>query len=1000
MGLGMHYATILPLVALGGLVLSLIAASLKKYKLHKLLFKYSTLVLVIGWLIYMIPFIILDYRLAEVAENSSDGLNLIFRMATSWSGGGSSLYFFSTITALGALYLSRRGGGLFLSIALGIILTISLSSATLNGAFDIAEEGGGIGLNPLLKSYWIVPHPLTTFSGYSLILVSSLALLSSYRRDAIALLILGWSLLSLGITFGAYWSYETFGWGGYWAWDPVEVAELAVWLGAVSALHTLGPLAPLRKPILAMLASSVPLALYVTRSGLSPLHSFASANIGSVILLSLGIGFLGLSIYYLSFDEESKSAGSAVKKALTNRDMPGISIIIGGGALIVMFIYVYSSLLAPSILTAIGKQATIPNMAEGVRFYHPVLYPLILLAIVALPGFFLAREVGSKGYASILIITGIMSLTAVTGVDRGVLELAPLSPNSTNILMALGLVVSTMMAGMILVSLLYPLLAGMLSGRVTRIKPRDIVAKAIHLGMLLTLIGILFSGTYAFNDSYFKTFKLKLGEETDIGDAKVVLEGFEFERSPGSIDLYTHISGKRTTSFLAWQAVNFLKADIVPAIREVRLAASEARVNSTIKAIKELLVNNYFIYGEQDLIVNGTGDIIMTDIITNTNLTLAVNTIIKMIFKKPLNITIDASPIVSESGELSGAWIGVGVGSNGVILLANMSGPDIMAGSHTYYNIIFSNPVAVKLNDEVTVYIREAALYPGLLEGNGSKGFGRIIDGGVELFNPYMIVVGGYITYNGIEIPLSTVIDRGLYLYVAMSRGQAEVLEDAMSSTLSKVLTDDKVLLLLSSSEPGKLPFPRSTLEGVKLKLHLKIIDDDREDYVTPVIRFEANGEALGIHGLVTDTVIVERGLSDLYISVQPPKREGYFNVYHELLIYYLREASQQLEPEEYLSLIALMSAGYNIGGVRSMDHSQAGFQVEQSLIDLYLLAERFDPLNSTILSEGIDVMVKVVPGVDLIWIGVAIMVASGILSSILYARATERRHPLHNNVY
>ena len=984
MELGLHYAVILPIIGIIGVALSLASLASRDWRLHKAILERSIQILLVGWLIYMIPFITLDYRLAEVAENSSNGLSMAIRIATSWSGGGSSLYFMSTVTGLGVLYILRRGNtpNSFTASA-AISLLVILLAALLNGAFDVTRGGGGMGLNPLLKSYWIIPHPLTTFGGYALLLVGALALLSGVRRGLV-LFLLGWSLLSMGITLGAYWSYETFGWGGYWAWDPVEIAELVVWLAAVAALHSIGPLEGLRKTMLLMLASSVPLALYVTRSGLSPLHSFASANIGSIILLSLSIGYLGLALYTLVSSDGASRVIEGIRRAFRGRIVSQISIIIAGLLLIVISLFVYASLLAPSILTAISINAMVPTMSEGVRFYHPVLYPLFLVAIAFLPGYFLAKEIGGKGFLSMLVITGILAVTSYVAVDKAVIQPAPMAPRTTNIMIMVGLAVSSIVLGSIVISILYPLYTAFKRRRIPGSQYRLLSIKLIHLGVVLVFIGVLLSGTYAFNDTYFETYKIPLNGSVDVGGATIELVDYKFERGQGVIDLYTHVAGKRNTAFLAWQAINLLKMDVAPAIKDVKLALEEVSTNASAATLRELLVDRNTLKISQNTTITGVGDILINDIVTGTNETIAMNTSITITFIEP-NMTIDMTPIVSDSGELEGAWLSVGVGGTRALLLSNMSEARI-AGTHSYYTIIFRDPAELKLGN-ITIRVKEAALYPDLPGGNGSIGFGKPVEGGLEINVPYMLVVEGELEYRGQVYQLPGRYERGLYLYIVMERGDAVVLEETMKSTLSNMLSDTGLFMKMSSSIPGRIPLPREVLEGARLKLTLKISEGGETRIVEPVIRFEANGEALGIHGLVTDTIIIGRGLSDLYINVQPPHAQGFFNTYHELLVYYLSEARHGLKPEEYLSLVGVMAAGYNIGSVTGMSHVEAGFQVEQAMIDLYLLAEKYDPASSNIKSDGITIMVKVVPGVDLIWIGVAVMAVSGLFSAWFYSR-------------
>ncbi len=971
----MHYAIVLPLLSILGLLGALANTVVGDYRGHRELLRISLIMMVLGWVVYTIPFLVLDYRLGEVARGASDGLGIPLRLAVSWSGGGSSLYFFSAIAAAVALYLMGRGAGAFFTVSVNLVLLISMVAAALNGAFDVVSVGGGAGLNPLLKSYWVIPHPLSTFGGYAILLVSSLAIYSGMKGRAVqALFLSGWSLLTLGITFGGMWSYETFGWGGYWAWDPVEVAELAVWLAATAVLHSTGPLSGFRKPMLLLLASSVPLGLYVTRSGLSPLHSFAAANVGALALLSLSIGFLGLMLYLVGASREVHSVASMVVSSFRERSLPGVAVSVAGSMLIVASIFVYSSLLTPSILTAVGVGASIPTMAEGARFYHPVLYPLILAAVAVMPGFFLASRLSWRGFylylAAVLLVGAAASYMAWAGISSP----APMAPASTRVMASLGLAVTSLSVALLLASL-----AG-LSWR--RVGPgRHIALGIVHVGVGLTLAGILLSGTYAFNDYYFETYRVAVGEEVEIlPGTTLTIEDYWLEPGRGRIDLASHVAGKTSTSLLAWNALALLQEDLAPAIRDVKLAMEESRSNTSLRALKDLVLQGTLTLDRVE--VSGRGRLALGDALTGVYDTMHEGSISIVVWGP--NITIDLVPRVGGSGSIEGAWLGVSIYGESAVVEAVASNATAV-GVHSYYVVELEEPYNLSLGDGTVVSISSLALYPGVEEDQALvEPAGR----GLVLHKPHIVVASGLVYHGDTAFSAPGSYDRGVYMYIQVEKGEAAVLRDALGSSLAKYLADDEVLSRLSAPRPGDLPLPDSVLESVRLKLRLRVSLGDSERLLEPVIRFEANGEATGIHGLVTDTVIIRRGVDDIYISIQPPRVEGYFNTYHEPIIYYLSVAKKGLDPAEYLALVALMSAGYNMGGAGRLDSRAAALQVEQGIVDMYLLAERYRPEESSINTEGVIVQVKVVPGVNLLWAGAILMAMGGLLSALIHAKA------------
>ncbi len=118
----------------------------------------------------------------------------------------------------------------------------------VNGAMDLVARGDGNGLNPLLQYPEMVIHPPNLYSGYTGFTIPFAfalgALLARYPGEKWIHLtrkwtMIAWGFQTAGILLGAHWAYAVLGWGGYWAWDPVENASLLPWLDRhrVSALR-------------------------------------------------------------------------------------------------------------------------------------------------------------------------------------------------------------------------------------------------------------------------------------------------------------------------------------------------------------------------------------------------------------------------------------------------------------------------------------------------------------------------------------------------------------------------------------------------------------------------------------------------------------------------------------------------------------------------------------------------------------------------------------------
>ena len=982
MELGVHYAIVLPWISIALVALGLVFSCTGNVRYLNLLWRASLKTIILGWIVYMIPFLLLDYRLAEVARNSSNDLDLYLRLATSWAGGGASLYFFATLLSLGLLLVvgqreppkTLARGGFFL-------LLLSMVAALLNGAFDVVEGVGGLDLNPLLKSYWIVPHPTTTFSGYALVTAGALGALAGLGSRSMAVMLAGWALLSLGIVFGAYWSYETFGWGGYWGWDPVEVSQLTVWLAATAMLHMMGPLSSLRKPLAALVASTVPLALFVTRSGMSPLHSFAAANIGAIILLMGSISFLGIMLYMASREETAIGFLNGLRSVIKRKDLGLASLLSGAFSVLIMALFVYASLLSPSLMISLGKAANIPTMAEGTRFYHPVLYPLAIIAILSIPGYFISRELGPLGYLGLIVLGLALGGISAAAVDKGLLTPAPLEAKVTNYKIAFGAPLALVVAISLVASVAYSLLRRNNLGR--HVVLRDVSLKLLHLGVVITLLGIFLSGAYAFNDKYFQAYNIKPGETFEFGDLEITLVNYTYYPSRGEVDLYSHVSGKRSTALAAWQALRLVKNDIPSAIQDVKLAASSSEGRSFAGLLMGLLDSEGPL-GFEWLNVTGKGSITLVS--PEGNSTVVEGGDIGISVSNPV-LTVRLTPVISDNGEIVGGVLVIGINGSDAIIATGYSDVSLGQDTDKVYVLTMEQPVVISLN-KLRLSIEQAILQT---RGGGESGEEETPGPGTSSsqtrdLGSRLIVTRGSVVYQGSELRVPYSMGRGLFLYLQVERGDAVVLRKVINSPLAIIMSDKSTLNMATEDTPGLLELPRDALSGVRLGLTFIISEGKDEVVEKAVVRFEANGEAIGIHGLVSDTIILKKGINDIYLSIQPPMIQGFFDTYHELLIYYVKEVLNRYPPEQALSLASVMAAGYNIASVSSLGLLQAGVIVEQALMDLLILAQEFDPSNSTITKEGIPVLVKVIPNVNLVWAGATLMTVGATLLSLGYA--------------
>ncbi|WP_167935747.1 heme lyase CcmF/NrfE family subunit [Halothermothrix orenii] len=263
-----------------------------------------------------------NFNYEYVVRYTSRDLPLIYKISALWAGQSGSLLlwlFFMSLTGL-IVQLNKHFGKENYDIAVtGIINVIRLFfMAVLTGPaspFKISAPAPyfGQGLNPMLQNIYMAIHPLFLFAAYSGFIVPfSLATVGVWQRDKKYLwlersrlwVLFSWGLLTAGIITGGKWAYTELGWGGYWAWDPVENASLFPWLIATALLHNLilrkraGGVKLLNFILISLSFVLTIFGTFLTRSGLlDSVHAFSNGKIGYYFLFILIV--LVLLVIYL-----------------------------------------------------------------------------------------------------------------------------------------------------------------------------------------------------------------------------------------------------------------------------------------------------------------------------------------------------------------------------------------------------------------------------------------------------------------------------------------------------------------------------------------------------------------------------------------------------------------------------------------------------------------------------------------------------------------------------
>jgi cytochrome c-type biogenesis protein CcmF len=253
-----------------------------------------------------------DFSLEYVASYSSTTLSTPYRIAALWGGqAGSLLFWVLILTGMGALVQLQnrdRNQALMPYVTATLMTIAAFFLALLVFITDPFERlpvpaREGADLNPLLQNYWMMIHPPSLYLGYvgcSVPFAFAIAALASGRlgdvwiRTTRRWTLFAWFFLTVGNVLGGRWAYEELGWGGYWAWDPVENAALMPWLACTAFLHSVmiqekKNMLKMWNMTLVLLTFSLTIfGTFLTRSGVvSSVHSFTQSGLGPFF-----IGFL------------------------------------------------------------------------------------------------------------------------------------------------------------------------------------------------------------------------------------------------------------------------------------------------------------------------------------------------------------------------------------------------------------------------------------------------------------------------------------------------------------------------------------------------------------------------------------------------------------------------------------------------------------------------------------------------------------------------------------
>ena len=339
-----------------------------------------------------------DFRIRYVARYSDRSMDPLYLITSLWGGQDGSLLWWSFLlsgyTFFFTIWIRDKHREIqpyafaTLMSILGFFVVLMLFAANPFATTFGAAPADGEGLNPLLQNYWMVIHPPALYLGLTgwaipfAILVGALAtgkLDDTWHHAARRWVLVAWAFLSLGNMLGMFWSYEELGWGGYWAWDPVENASFMPWLTGTAYLHSVmvterrGMLKVWNVFLLGLTFIMTIFGTFLTRSGLiASVHSFARSDIGIYFagyLVLLVIFVIGLIAYRVPKLKAQASLDSMVSREF--------AFLMNNWILLFMMVFILASTTFPLLSEWIRGETT----TVGPPWYNKWMVPFGLMLL-------------------------------------------------------------------------------------------------------------------------------------------------------------------------------------------------------------------------------------------------------------------------------------------------------------------------------------------------------------------------------------------------------------------------------------------------------------------------------------------------------------------------------------------------------------------------------------------------------------------------------------------
>ena len=499
-----------------------------------------------------------DFTFVYVADHTARALPTMYKLSAFWGGQEGSLLLWLLILtgfSAAAVWLNRRSAADLVAWTAPVLGAVASFFAFLLVAVSSpfttqAAVADGAGLNPSLQNPYMVAHPPMLYLGYVGLTVPfafAMGALLSRRTDELWIVatrrwtLTAWTCLGIGQLLGAHWAYVEVGWGGYFAWDPVENAALMPWLAATAFLHSVmiqekRGMLKVWNMLLVILAFCLSIfGTFLTRSGVvSSIHSFTQSSIGpwfAGFISAITIGSLALVFSRLPLLRAKTRLESLLSREAT--------FLYNNLLLVALCLTILWGVVWPLITEAIRGEPT--TVAKPYYDFFLRVFGLPLLLLMGIGPLIAWRRASWRAVAQTFLVPAGIALAAGLGlVAAGAGSSIP------------GLVAYTFSA-FVLASIVYEFVRGTRArhalsggswpGAFTSLVGRNrrrYGGYVVHAAIVLLAIGIVGSNAY----QTVREQRLAVGQSMQVGAYTLVYRGSEQKTTPqgfevrGNVDVY------------------------------------------------------------------------------------------------------------------------------------------------------------------------------------------------------------------------------------------------------------------------------------------------------------------------------------------------------------------------------------------------------------------------------------------------------------------------------